>query len=58
VMVATDPALESASGGYYRSGRRREKPLDFDPAVSERLWQTSLDLSGMEIDPLGEDRGR
>jgi NAD(P)-dependent dehydrogenase (short-subunit alcohol dehydrogenase family) len=52
LMVATDPALAAASGGYYRSQKRRPKPLDFDPAVSHRLWQTSLELSGMERDPL------
>jgi NAD(P)-dependent dehydrogenase (short-subunit alcohol dehydrogenase family) len=54
LQVATDPALEAASGGYYRSGRLREKPLEFDPEVSRRLWKTSLDLSGMARDPLDE----
>jgi NAD(P)-dependent dehydrogenase (short-subunit alcohol dehydrogenase family) len=55
LMVASDPKLEGASGGYYRSGKRRERPLDFDPAVSQRLWRTSLELSGMERDPLDEN---
>jgi NAD(P)-dependent dehydrogenase (short-subunit alcohol dehydrogenase family) len=52
LLVATAPELEGASGGYYRSRKRREKPLDFDPETSRRLWQTSLELCGMEIDPL------
>ena len=52
LWVATDPALVAATGGYYRSLVRREEPLDFDDELSRRLWQESLDLSGMEDDPL------
>jgi NAD(P)-dependent dehydrogenase (short-subunit alcohol dehydrogenase family) len=52
LAVATDPALEDASGGYYRSQKRRKKPLDFDSETSGRLWQASLDLCGMESDPI------
>ena len=51
LRVATEPGLDSASGGYYRSGKRREKPLDFDPETSRRLWQTSLELCQIETDP-------
>lgn len=52
LMVATDPELAGATGGYYRSLTRRKKPLDFDPAISERLWRESYQLCGMETDPL------
>ena len=52
LWVATDPALESSTGGYYRSLSRRDEPLEFDAAVSERLWQTSLDLLQIPHDPL------
>lgn len=56
LAVATDPALRHATGGYYRSGRRRENPLDFDPQTSRRLWQRSLELCGIEADPLAGGR--
>ena len=52
LMVATDSDLADVSGGYYRSQKRREKPLDFDPDTSQRLWHTSLELCNMETDPL------
>lgn len=61
LWVATDPALEGASGGYYRSLARREKPLAFDPETSRRLWEESLRLNGIadplfppSLDPLDE----
>lgn len=47
LMLATDPALETSSGGYFRSLKRREKPLDFDAALSQALWQKSLALTGL-----------
>lgn len=56
LQVATDPALAGESGGYYRSQRRREDPLDFDPETSRRLWAESLALNGME-DPLPPTTG-
>ncbi|HPG27690.1 MAG TPA: SDR family NAD(P)-dependent oxidoreductase, partial [Myxococcota bacterium] len=52
IIVAADPALEDANGGYYRSRKRRENPLDFDPETSRRLWQTSLEFCGLDRDPL------
>ena len=52
LMVATDSDLADESGGYYRSQKRREKPIDFDPDTSQRLWQASLELCDMELDPL------
>ena len=48
LMLAADPALAGATGGYYRSGRRRERPLAFDAALSERLWRTSEALTRTE----------
>ena len=51
LWVATDPALAKASGGYYRSLALREKPLDFDPALSRELWQQSLELAEIAHDP-------
>ncbi len=53
LWVATDPALGRETGGYYRSRSRREKPLEFDPQISARLWRTSLDLLQLAVDPLG-----
>jgi hypothetical protein len=52
LMVATAPDLEAATGGYYRSRQRRDRPLDFHEPTSHRLWQTSLDLCEMPVDPL------
>lgn len=53
VSLASDPALEGESGGYYRSGKRREKPLDFDPALSRALWEKSLALCGIAEPRIG-----
>jgi NAD(P)-dependent dehydrogenase (short-subunit alcohol dehydrogenase family) len=49
LMLATDPKLERETGGYYRSGRRRERPLAFDTAVSDRLWRISAELTGVDL---------
>lgn len=57
IQVASDPGLESATGGYYRSRKRRKEPLDFDPDTSRRLWQASLELSGMEKGPFEVEIG-
>jgi NAD(P)-dependent dehydrogenase (short-subunit alcohol dehydrogenase family) len=51
LMVATDPALAESTGGYYRSMRRRDDPVDFDPETSRRLWAESLALCGIGSDP-------
>lgn len=53
LLVATGPALGEASGGYYRSMKRRKKPLAFDSDLSEQLWNKSLELCGIDEDPLG-----
>jgi hypothetical protein len=52
LRVATAPELEGASGGYYRSLKRRHDPIDFDAEVSRRLWQQSLALCHLDTDPL------
>ncbi len=49
LMLATDPKLEGQTGGYYRSGRRRERPLAFDAVVSQRLWRTSAELTRVDL---------
>lgn len=53
VRVASDPALERSTGGYWRSNERREKPLDFDPVLSRALWEKSLALAGIPEPRLG-----
>ena len=45
MKVATDPTLELASGGYYRSLKHRENPIAFDAALSDRLWRVSAELT-------------
>jgi NAD(P)-dependent dehydrogenase (short-subunit alcohol dehydrogenase family) len=49
LLLATDPALERETGGYYRSLRKRERPLAFDAAVSERLWRISAELTRVDL---------
>lgn len=53
LMVATDPALAQATGGYYRSGKRRAKPLEFDAELSRALWEKSLALAGIPEPRIG-----
>jgi NAD(P)-dependent dehydrogenase (short-subunit alcohol dehydrogenase family) len=50
VWIATDPALATETGGYYRSMKRRERPLrEPDAALSSRLWQESVRLTGADL---------
>jgi len=49
LLVATDPRLADATGGYYRSMKHRERPLDFDSELSERLWCLSAELTGVDL---------
>lgn len=51
LMLATDPELAQATGGYYRSRKRRTGPLPFDPATSERLWRWSAERAGIDLEP-------
>jgi NAD(P)-dependent dehydrogenase (short-subunit alcohol dehydrogenase family) len=48
LMLATDRELDGVTGGYYRSLRRRERPLEFDEALSLRLWRTSAERTRAE----------
>jgi NAD(P)-dependent dehydrogenase (short-subunit alcohol dehydrogenase family) len=49
MMLAAEPALAGATGGYWRSGRRRERPVEFDPALSQRLWRWSAERTGANL---------
>jgi NAD(P)-dependent dehydrogenase (short-subunit alcohol dehydrogenase family) len=50
LRLATDPALETSSGGYWRSDKRRERPLkNPDPALSAGLWRESVRLTGVDL---------
>ena len=49
MMLATAPDLAKKSGGYYRSEKHRERPLDFDAELSERLWRVSAELTGADL---------
>jgi len=49
VMLAADPALATATGGYYRSLKRRDQPLAFDPATSDRLWRLSVERTRVDL---------
>ena len=49
VMLATDPTLERATGGYYRSGRKREQALAYDAELSRRLWRISAELTRVDL---------
>jgi NAD(P)-dependent dehydrogenase (short-subunit alcohol dehydrogenase family) len=49
MLVATDPALADATGGYYRSRKHRENPLAFDAELSEGLWNVSRELTGADL---------
>lgn len=53
LILATDPALEAETGGYYRSRRRRAHPLDFDSELSRALWARSLALCGLAEPRIG-----
>jgi NAD(P)-dependent dehydrogenase (short-subunit alcohol dehydrogenase family) len=55
MRLATDPELASETGGYYRSQKRRENPIDFDAALSERLWRVSAELTGATLSESGKE---
>jgi len=50
MMLATDPTLENASGGYYRSMKHRPRPLDFDEKFSSDLWDIATRLTGATLE--------
>jgi len=50
LRLATDPDLESSTGGYWRSLARRDRPLgDRDPALGAALWRESVRLTGVDL---------
>jgi hypothetical protein len=49
MMLATDPSLQDATGGYYRSLAHRENPLDFDAEFSKRLWKIASEATGTDL---------
>jgi NAD(P)-dependent dehydrogenase (short-subunit alcohol dehydrogenase family) len=49
VMLAAEPVLEGATGGYYRSLKQREKPLAYDEEVAARLWRVSAELTRVDL---------
>ena len=49
LMLAMDPALEGATGGYYRSLRRRERLPAFEAEIRGRLWRISAELTRVDL---------
>jgi NAD(P)-dependent dehydrogenase (short-subunit alcohol dehydrogenase family) len=50
LLIACDPALATSSGGYWRSRKRRERPLqDPDPELTAALWRESVRLTGVDL---------
>jgi hypothetical protein len=47
--LATDPELADHSGGYYRSMKHRAKPLEFDAAFSETLWEVATKATATQL---------
>ena len=46
VWLAAAPDLARSSGAYYKYGRQR--PVEIDPSVGERLWQISARMTGVD----------
>jgi NAD(P)-dependent dehydrogenase (short-subunit alcohol dehydrogenase family) len=52
LLIATDPALETSTGGYWRSGKRRDRPLaNPEPELAAGLWRESVRLTGVDLAP-------
>lgn len=49
VMLAEDPELAAASGGYYRSMKLRKQAIEFDADYSMRLWKIASDATGADL---------
>jgi NAD(P)-dependent dehydrogenase (short-subunit alcohol dehydrogenase family) len=50
LLIATDPTLETSTGGYWRSRRRRDQPLKTpDPELAKGLWRESVRLTGVDL---------
>jgi NAD(P)-dependent dehydrogenase (short-subunit alcohol dehydrogenase family) len=52
LLIATDPTLETSTGGYWRSRKRRDQPLKSpDAQLSTDLWRESARLTGVDLSP-------
>ena len=50
LLVATSEELAQQTGGYYRSRRRRERPLAHpDLETRDALWRESVRLTGVDL---------
>ncbi len=50
LKVATDPSLGASTGGYWRFGKLRERPLKRpDPGLARGLWEASVRLTGIDL---------
>jgi len=50
LLIATDPTLETSTAGYWRSRKRRDRPLvNSDPTLSAGLWRESVRLTGVDL---------
>ena len=50
IWVASEPNLAEVTGGYYRSMKRRERPLsDRNPELAAGLWRESVRLTGVDL---------
>ena len=50
LRVATDPGLAGSSGGYWRSLKRRPRPLAHpDPELAAGLWREGARLTGVDL---------
>ncbi len=50
LLIATDPALATSTGGYWRSRKRRERPLEKpDPELAAGLWRESVRLTRVDL---------
>ncbi len=48
IYLASDPAVAAASGGYYVQKKAvRSSAVSYDEAAGERLWQYSLERTGL-----------
>ena len=52
LLIATDPALATSTGGYWRSRKRRDRPLSSpNRQLAEGLWRKSVELTDADLPP-------
>lgn len=49
LWAATAPETACVTGRYFRFGRLAEPDLGRDPSLGQRLWQRSVDLTGVDF---------